>query len=316
MEQIKYPLREAMKAQDIKQEEIIKIIRKSRQTITRYINQYERYGSVSDEVAQSEFDRIMALERQRLSGLNKKSRLEMANAEKKETERLTESLSSESAILLRKIIGNHSDIPLHDMNGEQVDPTTMDEEELNLLPIWNQGLIDALTPSEKSEWDSLQSKWSDLMTRRDRYESTEEAYNLEVLWDSTIADGKPIVYDDELTCEIYSADDSDITGIGGRSFCLCSNDAARIFVKEPYTLEARYGVKTKVYAEVYAITDQEIVEVTGLVELDGTTASYRYGTIRDLIPGYKYVYEYTITGEGEENSLILEAYTNNAHPLK
>ncbi len=40
MGQIKYPLREAMKAQDIKQEEIIKIIRKSRQTITRYINQY------------------------------------------------------------------------------------------------------------------------------------------------------------------------------------------------------------------------------------------------------------------------------------
>ncbi len=316
MEQIKYPLREAMRAQGIPQKDIIKVIRKSRQTVTRYMNQYERYGSVNDVLAQNEFDRIMAAERQRLSGMNKKSRLETAKAEKKETERMTEILSSESAILLKKLIANHPDIPLHDMNGEQVDPTAMDEEELNLLPVWNQGLIDALTPSERSEWDSLQSKWSDLMTKRNRYESTEEACNLEALWDSTIADGKPVVYDDELTCEFYTADDSDITEIGGGSFCLCSGDTARIFVKEPYLLEARYGVKTRVYAEVYAITDHEIVEVTGLVEFDGTTTSHRYGTIKDLIPGYKYVYEYIITGEGEENGVVLEAYTNSAHPLK
>ena len=114
MAEIKYPIREALKKQGITQDELARKFGKTRQTVSRYLSDYERTSTVSDPDAQMEFDRLMASEMQRLKEQDGDYKLELIKARR-------ENLSSEKKIndeeykrLLLELINNHPDVTIYD----------------------------------------------------------------------------------------------------------------------------------------------------------------------------------------------------------
>ena len=316
MGNINYPLREALKAQDVKQDELIKKIRKSRQTVSRYITQYEQYGKVGDESAQQEFDRIMALEKQRIAGLtNNGTRINQAREEKKRAEERMKRYGKEFEELLHEILDNHPDVLLYDMGGKEI---TRDEAESNPLFTLdsNGALMDTLTPSERSRLDALEGELWKSFRMRDDSEMMEEACDLENLWDATRSEGRPVTYRDRMHCETVIGDVPENEDVECNTFCLCHGDSARIYVTGADSLYHIYGFRVAVYANVYVITDKRIFEVATEVRLDKEEFFGVSGTVDGLIPGYKYVYDYFIVGDDDDHPLPWEFNSHVYHPLK
>ena len=316
MKKTEYPLREALRAQDIRQDELVKKIRKSRQTVSRYITQYEQCGKVGDETAQQEFDRIMALEKQRIAGLtNNGTKINQAREEKKRAEEMMDRYGRELEELLREILDNHPDVALYDMGGKEIAREDAESNPLFTLDS-NRVLMDALTPLERSRLDALENEMWKSFRMKDDSERIEEACDLENLWDATRSEGRPVMYRDRMYCETIIGDVPENEDVECNTFCLCHGDSARIYVTGADMLYHIYGFKVAVYANVYVITDKRIFEVATEVRLDKEEFFGVSGTVTGLVPGYKYVYDYFIVGDSDEKQLPWEFSSHAYHPLK
>ncbi len=316
MKKTEYPLREALRAQDIRQDELVRKIRKSRQTVSRYITQYEQCGKVGDETAQQEFDRIMALEKQRIAGLaNNGTRINQVREERKRLEEKMERYGKEFDELLHEILDNHPDIPLYDLDGKEISRKEAESNPMIALDM-NGTLMKALTPSEKTRFDALDNETWRLFRMKDDSERMEEACNLENLWDATRSEGRPVMYRDRMYCETIFGDTPENEDVECNTFCLCHGDSARIYVTGAEALYYVYDFKVAVLVNVYVITDKRIFEVATSVRLDKEEFFGVSGTVDGLVPGYKYVYDYAIVGDDDENPMPWEFSSHAYHPLK
>ena len=323
METKKYPIREALRNQGIKHEELAEKIGRSRQTLSRYLDQFERDGKVNDDTAQKELDSIMAKERQRLVESNDKEynreRLEAKRRVLNETERKN---TVELEKLLREILINHPDEPMYDWDGERVTLETLDLEKMRVNYGQNEKLISALTPLERSRWERICRDECDNFTKKIRNGRMHEAVVLEELWNTTEPKGKPVIYHDRFECAI-SAEEA-----GGKlydfecdTFCMCSGSTARIYTEDLRPPYFEHNVEFEVIAMVEVITEKGLYYMDS-VKLEAPGYPGRFvGQIDNLIPGYKYVYSLSITaGDYDDvNELeytLLEGYHASSHPLK
>ena len=323
MDTKKYPIRAALKNQGIKHEKLADQIGRSRQTLSRYLDQYERDGKVNDEEAQKKLDSIMAAERQRLIESNDKEYNRVRLEEKKkildETDRNN---TLELERLLREILVNHPDEPMYDWNEKRVTLETLDLEKMWVNYGQNEKLISVLTPLERSRWERLCEKESDNLHKQVRNRRLHEACVLEDLWDSTEPKGKPVIYEDKFEC-VISAEEAggELYEFECDSFCMCSGSTARIYTEGLYTPYFEHRVEFEVIAMVEVITEKGLYYMDS-VKLEAPGYPGRFvGQIDNLIPGYKYVYSLSITaGDYDDvNELeytLLEGYHASSHPLK
>ena len=323
MDTKKYPIRAALRNQGIKHEELADQIGRSRQTLSRYLDQYEHDGKVNDPEAQKKLDSIMATERQRLAESNDKEYNRAKLEERRKT--LDETMRNntrELEKLLREILVNHPEEPMYDWKGKAVTLETLDLDGMWVNYDDNEKLISVLTPLEKSRWERLCEDDSDNIMKRVRNSRLHEACVLEDLWDATEPKGKPIIYQDEFECAI-SAEEAGgmLYGFGCESFCMYSGSTARIYTEGLYHPHFEHNVEFEVIAVVEVITENGLFFIDS-VKLESRTGFGRFvGQIDNLIPGYKYVYSLSITA-GDYDDLneleytLLEGYHASSHPLK
>lgn len=323
MAEIKYPIREALKKQGITQDELARKFGKTRQTVSRYLSDYERTSTVSDPDAQMEFDRLMASEMQRLKEQDGDYKLELIKARR-------ENLSSEKKIndeeykrLLLELINNHPDVTIYDSDGNPVERSTIDFENNWISPWDNEELINSLTESEKSRWEQLLDKAKKTNYELFRNGRIEQACILEKIWDCTEPRGKPIIYDDEFECVISEEEaGAELYNFRCDSFCLCNDNTARIYAEKLFIPEFEHNVEVEVLAIIEVITDKGMYHME-TVKLEPQSYVYRYiGQIDNLVPGYKYVYSLSISAgdydevNEREYTLLEGYYAKESHPLK
>ncbi len=321
MEENHIPIREALKNQGLKQDNLVKTLNKTRQTISRYLDQYERDGTVNDDKAQKEFDRIMALERQRMAMEDDGPRLETIRARKAVLQRTNEENRKELEKLLKEIIRNHPDVPMYDNDDKVVTLETLDLDRMWVNYINNEELVSVLSPSEKTRWEIIGNKDSDTFEQMIRNSRMEETCIMEDLWDATDPRGKPIVYHDTIDYSIPETDEDKKYHFRCDTFCLCHDNSARIYADGLFLPFLADEIGAKVTAVIEVISSDGLVYV-GTVELENPNYPLRFvGEIHDLIPGYKYVYSLNITADNcnDEDELeytLMEGYYGKSHPLK
>ncbi len=334
MEQFTYPIREVLRNKKIKQEDLARTLGRTRQTVSRYIAEYERTGKVGDPKAQAEFDRLMAEENQRLLDYeDTNQRLNMIKVAK-------ETLASEDKERIemyenfkKELRSNHPDLNIDDFVGKiysnEIRPDQCDTEEQ----------MAALSESEKQKLIRFIEDGVDNSRKHYKYMEMERGCNKEKLWDSTIIKGKPKVYYDEFFC---SEPDDDYFwepyNFKCETFCLCSGNTARIIAKGIEVPRFEHDMKMEVSAAIQVITDSGFLCIDKVV-LEPVYADdpstwdppvmYYDGRIDNLIPGYKYLYcvcIYEGTGaqgiytqhayNAQEITLRDGGYWTNVHPLK
>ena len=327
MEECNYPIRKALKSQEIRQEDLATQLGISRQTLSRYLSQYERTGYVANGDAQKEFDRLVAIEKQRLSGLlENKSRLAMAQQALKTVDERERDNKIRYDRLLRDILANHPEQTMYDFNEVPVTPETLDLDKawVNIGCIENEELLPVLSPSERKRLDDIQKEMSDAFETGCINTSIEEACIVEQIWDSTEPNGKPMVYHDEFECVLSEEEaKAGLFRFECDNFCMCNGGMARLYVDELNIPEFDHKLEVDVYAVVEVITDKGLMYID-TVELSESEKGFgRFiGQIDDLVPGYKYVYSLGISaGDYDEvddlEYTLLEGYsTKGYHPLK
>ena len=326
MTEIRYPIRKALRAQEIKQEDLAKKLGKSRQTLARYLNQYETMGYASDTDAQKEFDRIMASEKQRLNGLkDNSSRLAMAKMALSNASEQEKNSKVKYDRFLRDVLRNHPDIAMIDYEGNPVTEDTLDLEKMwvNFGFGDNDELEAAMTDDEKARLEEIQREDSDRIMNCITNSRIEEACIIEQLWDSTESAGKPTVYSDRFEYALSDeVGEDEMYHFGCETFCMCFGDTARIYADHLMEPDFEHNVQMEVFAVIEVVTDRGMMYIdTVKLERPGNNPFRYIGEIGNLIPGYKYVYSLGITaGDYDEvNDLeytLLEGYSAKSHPLK
>ncbi len=326
MEEIVYPIRDILRKNNNNQKDIAEELKRSRQTVSRYISEYERTGKVGDPAAQKLFDRLMAEENQRLLGEKDTNyRLNMARARRDMLSSKDGNLTKQYENLLKEILTNHPDIKIFDWKGNTVTLETLDLTKMWVNDIDNEQLFKILTDRERKEWEQLAEEQGETFHEMITNSRIENACILEKLWDSTVPNGKPMVYEDTFECVISEEEaGTELYNFGCETFCLYSGSTARIVAEGIWPPQTEHGVGIEVYATISVITDKGLMWM-GNVELESAFPHDRYvGQIDNLIPGYKYVYSLGIC-EGEdgpedvnkqEYTLREGYYAKESHPLK
>lgn len=328
MAEIRYPIRQALKSQDIRQEDLAKSLGISRQTVTRYLTQFETCGYVNNPAAQKEFERLMAIERQRLSGMqDNKSRLEKARMALESASERERNNNVRYERLLRDILANHPDVTMYDWEDRPVTLETLDLEKnwVNMDTFQNEDLDAVLTESERSRLKEIDSDISETFRMCDESSCIEQACIAEQIWDSTEPCRKPILYRDRFECAITEEEAKDgLYEFECDSFCMCSGGTARIYVEDLNMLGFVHNIEVEVFAVIEVITDKGLMYIDSIkLEKPENNYPFRYvGQTDNLIPGYKYIYTLGITA-GDYDELddreytLLEGYsTKETHPLK
>ena len=326
MEQNSYPIRQALKAQDIKQEELAKRLNVSRQTLVRYLTQFETSGYVGNPDAQREFERLIAIEKQRLSGMqDNRSRLEVAKLALSDVTERERNNRIKYERFLREVLANHPDVTMYDYEDKPVTAETLD-----LKRMWvnfgigeNDGLDAVLTDAERAKLEEITKEFGETFRVSLINTKIEDACLMEQIWDSTKPSGKPMVYHDEF--EYALSDEVTEDGMyhfSCETFSMCNGGMARIYVDDLIVPHFEHKVEMDVFAVVEVVSDKGMMYID-TVNLDrpGNNLFRFVGRIDDLIPGYKYVYSVGITaGDYDEvNDLeytLLEGYSARSHPLK
>lgn len=326
MEKNSYPIRQALKAQDIKQDELAKKLNVSRQTLSRYLSQFETSGYVGNPKAQKEFERLLAIEKQRLSGMqDNTSRLEMAKLALNDASVIERNNRIKYDKFLRDVLRNHPDIAMIDFDGKPVTEDTLDLEKMwvNFGFGENDELEAALSDDEKDRLDEIMKESCSNFMTSVKNRKIEEACIIEQLWDATEPDGKPVVYDDEFEYALFDeVTEDEMYHFRCETFCMCNGEKARIYADDLMEPDFEHNVEMEVFAVIEVLSDKGMMYIdTVKLERPGNNPFRYVGEIRDLIPGYKYVYSLGISaGDYDEvNDLeytLLEGYSAKSHPLK
>lgn len=326
MEEDIYPIKDVLRKSNKNQNDIAAELKRSRQTVSRYISEYERTGKVSDPDAQKLFDRLMAEENQRLLGEKDTNyRLNMARSHRKILASKDETLTKQFQTLLMGILANHPDAKMYDLEGNMITLETLDLKKTWVDLSDNEQLSKILNDRERKEWERLAEEQGKTFHEIYRDSRIEKACVLEKLWDSTVPNGKPMVYEDTFECVISEEEaGAELYNFGCETFCLYSGSTARIVAEGIWPPQTEHGVGIEVYAAISVISDRGLMWM-GNVELESAFPPDRYvGQIDNLIPGYKYVYSLGIC-EGEdgpedvnkqEYTLREGYYAKESHPLK
>ncbi len=310
-----YPLRDALLAQNIGEDELAGRIGKSDHIISKYIDDYERTGRVSDELVQKEFDRIVALHRhQTASPIDSRFKVLMARKARETMLKREVICQSKRSARISGYLSKYPDVPIYDVLGNLIDRETMCSAELPFITEVNRPFRDALEPSERADWDAIEGMVQMLYWEVCDSEGLADVCNAEYVWDATRSDGKPVMYTDTMVCEALYPYADKLPDLECRSLCMCHGEKARICVHGPGILEFRFEVKVNVYVDVYVITGGKLFRVVSNFELEEHDLPTVSGTIDGLIPGYKYVYSYTIAGEDERIPWVFRS--SFYHPLK
>ncbi len=321
MKEVRYTLREAMADQGITYAKLVDTLKKSRQTLSRYVTVYERDGKVGDSAAQAEFDRIMAEQELRMMHLSSDRSMEEIEKAKEKNRAEERIFRRDYESFLRKILKNHPDLRLLDWNDE---PVTF--ENLNLDRAWGnrpvEELDDILTEGEIREWDDLYERYGGIVLDMFDYSRAERSHILEKLWDSTIVNGKPRTYTDRYEC-VISAEEAGGTlyDFDSRSFCQFAGDSARIYMKEP-RVSPEVDRELDFSATVWLIVEGDVIPVKH-ADMRRIGLGYYVADVKGLFPGYKYLYSLNITVSADDSEnlndmeyTLMEGYESTEHPLK
>ena len=321
MKEVNYTLREAMSDQGITYARLVDMLKKSRQTLSRYVTVYERDGKVSDSAAQAEFDRIMAEQELRMMHLSSDRSMEEIVRAKERNQAEERLFKRDYESFLRRILTNHPDFRLLDWNDE---PVTSDN--LDLDNAWVNRPLEIpeniLTEDEIREWDELYDRYGSIVWDMFDYSRAERSLLLEKLWDSTIVSGKPRAYADRFEC-VISAEEAGGTlyDFDSKSFCQLAGDSARIYMKEPAVFP---GVDRKLEYSVtiWLIVEGDVIPVKH-AGMRRYSAGYYVADVRGLFPGYKYLYSLDIYISADDSEdlddleyTLMEGYESTEHPLK
>lgn len=324
MAEIKYPIREALRKQGITQDELAVRFGKTRQTVSRYLSDYERTGTVGNEHAQQEFDRLMASELQRMKEQDADYRLKLIKARKEHLSSDERMLKDDLRRFILDLIDSHPDVTIYDFTGSPVTKETLDLDEIWVNEMDNPELMSVLTEQERKSWERINAAHSKNFREQHRNYRIEEACTMEKIWGCTESKGKPIIYDDEFECVLSEEEAEDgLYDFHCESFCMCSGTTARIYTDGIDTPFFEYDRELDVTAFIEVITDRGLRGIEA-VKLEKAKRGYsRYvGQIDDLIPGYKYVYSLSITAgdynksNKKEYTLLEGYYSKETHPLK
>ena len=321
MKEVNYTLREAMADQGVTYAKLVDALKKSRQTLSRYVTVYERDGKVSDSAAQAEFDRIMAEQELRMIQLNSDRSMEEIEKAKERNQAEERLFKRDYESFLRRILTNHPDFRLLDWNDE---PVTLDN--LNLENAWvNRPLEipkDVLTDDEIREWDELYDRYGGIMFDRFEYNSEERSHLLEKLWDSIIVNGKPRVYTDKYESAITAEESGGVLyDFSSKSFCQFAGDSARIYM---WDLTSSMGMESDLEFSVtiWLIIEGGVIPIQYVDMIEKHPGYFHVADVEGLFPGYKYLYSININSANDprdlditENSLV-EGYFSTEHPLK
>ena len=319
-------MREAIRSVGISQKDLVKKIGKARQTVSRYLTQFENTGSVGDKVAQEEFERIMALYQQQLdSDTNRDKLLEIIRNEKNKLIDKEEAANEAYKKFIDAMLKKYPQVQVFDWNDKLVDHEHFDwdEEWINIGEYDNETLLAALTDQEKSKLDSIICEMSTSFLDVVKKTELEDSYLLEKLWDTTNPGGKPIVYDDTFDC-ILEAEEvgGELYEISCKTLCMCNGETARIYVEELSLPDTEHELEFDVTAFIKVLTDRGTFHIEN-VDMECLGAPYEFvGQIDDLIPGYKYVFGIAVSLNGstenltEKESSLAEGYYTAMHPLK
>ena len=324
MAEIKYPIREALRKQGITQDELAVKFGKTRQTVSRYLSDYERTGTVNNEQAQQEFDRLMASELQRLKEQDADYRLELIRARKNHLSSDEKTIREDYRRLILELMDSHPDVAIYNFTGDLVTKETLDTDEVWVNETDNPALMTALTEQERKSWERIRAAHSRNFREQHRNNRIEEACTMEKIWGCTEPKGKPIIYDDEFECVLSEEEAEDgLYEFHCESFCMCSGTTARIYADGIVTPFFEYDRELDVTAFVEVITDRGLRGIKTVKLERAKRACSRYvGQTDDLIPGYKYVYSLSISADDynesnkKEYTLLEGYYSKETHPLK
>ena len=321
MKEVNYTLREAMADQGITYDKLVGTLKKSRQTLSRYVTVYERDGKVGDSAAQAEFDRIMAEQELRMMHLSSDRSMEEIEKAKERNRAEERIFKRDYESFLRRLLGNHPDFRLLDWNDELVT-----SENLDLDRAWVnrplEKLDGVLTEDEIREWDELYERYGSIVLDMFDYSRAERSHLLEKLWDSTIVSGKPRAYTDRFEC-VISAEEAGCTlyDFDSKSFCQFAGDSARIYMRGPRVSPA-VDRDLDFSVTVWLIVEGDVIPVKH-ADMRRNGSGYYVADVKGLFPGYKYLYSLNITVSADDcedlddlEYTLMEGYESTEHPLK
>ena len=326
MEEQTRPLRQVLKRKGLIQQDIADKLKRSRQTVSSYIDDYERTGRGSDPNAQELFDRLMADEHLRLLNIKETNdRLRISKARIEILSKRDKDPTGSFQKFLEEILRSHPDAKMYDWEGNVVTPESLDLDRMWVNYDDNEQLISVLTDDEKERWEGFLKEFGETFEGLHENGRIERACILENLWDSTDPRGKPIVYDDVFECVISEEEaGAEPYRFGCETFCMCSGGTARIYADGIRTPKFEHELDIEVYATIETISERGTIFIDSVI-LKPCGSPFRYvGQTDALIPGYKYVYSLGIRdGKGdfgevnEQEYTLMEGYhAQNSHPLK
>ena len=319
-------IRQALKAQNIRQEDLAKKLNVSRQTVARYLTQYEKTGQVVNPNAQQEFERLKAMESYRALGTkNIRFRTDFSRTALKDIPTKEKINKDRYQRFIRDMQIRHPGAILHDCEGKSMPCRSSDSDDSwdDIETDDHKKLEDVLTPSERSRLEGIQKEISDMVNVGCEGSGIDQSCILEQIWDSTEPNGRPVIYDEEFECTIEDEmDKDDPYGFYCRSFCMCNGGTAKIYADGLVMPVFEHEIEVEVFADIRVITDQGTMYID-TVKMEKVRGTLRYvGRTDDLIPGYKYIYTLGITAGdyddvNDQEYTLLEGYSaKESHPLK
>ena len=313
----KISLKEALKNQGITYEHLIQVIGKTRQTISGYIRQYEKDGTVNNAKAQAEFDRIIAEERSRILALTSTdAELERIRSEIDSCTDRSNAAKEEMNRLLLELICSHPEIEIHDTSGHRI--TGESEDDIKKISRTDMDrLIESLTDEEQTRWCLAVTSSTRAILETCTNTRTERVLMLEKLWDST-SDGKPNVYEENIEVMIEDGPGYTKEVFRASSICLSDGRSADIYADQNLPIMGEYEVSAEI--SVICAGRIQIVARIRMGEINGCEG-YK-GHVEGLFPNYKYLYSIDIKGQFSDydpnprNWKPIASCKTREHPLK